>query len=68
MTQAGITLEFESAEDTVYALAAASAAGCCFAACSAGLYRSGDAGASWQRLSASSEQVTTAVALSRLLG
>lgn len=62
MTQAGITLEFETAADTVYALAAA--AGCCFAACSAGLYRSGDAGASWQRLSASSEQVTTAVALS----
>ena len=66
MTQAGITLEFDSAEDTVYALAAV--AGCCFAACSAGLFRSADAGASWQRLSASSEIVTTAVALSPAFG
>ncbi len=57
------TLEFETADDTVYALAA-DGKDCCFAACSAGLFRSSDAGASWQRLSPSSEIVTTAVALS----
>lgn len=62
MTRAGITLEFETAEDTVYALAAGGKV--CFAACSCGLFRSCDAGASWQRLSPSSETVTTAVALS----
>ncbi len=62
MRQKGLTLEFETAEDTVFALAAAD--GSCFAACSAGLFRSTDAGASWQRLRPSSEVVTTAVAVS----
>lgn len=62
MTKAGYTLDFETAEDTVYALAASGS--CCFAACSNGLFRSIDAGASWRRLSPSSEIVTTAVALS----
>lgn len=62
MTQADFTLEFEGSDDTVYALAGADH--CCFAACSMGLFRSSDGGASWQRLSASSEIVTTAVALS----
>lgn len=62
MWQAGLTLEFETAEDTVYALAAVD--GCCFAACSAGLFRSCDGGATWKRLSPSSEVITTAVALS----
>lgn len=62
MTQASITHEFENSGDTVYALAAAN--GSCFAACNTGLFRSGDAGATWQLLQASSELVTTAVALS----
>lgn len=64
MTRASITLEFETAADTVYALAADDSGNFCFAACSGGLFRSWDAGASWQRLSPSSETVTTAVALS----
>ena len=63
MKQAHYTLEFETPADTVYALAGA-ADGACFAACSSGLYRSRDFGASWKLQAVSQEQVTTAVALS----
>ena len=64
MAQASVPLEFETAADTVYALAADDNDSCCFAACSTGLFRSADAGVTWQRLSPSSEIITTAVALS----
>ena len=62
MSQADFTLAFAEAGDSVYALAAAG--GLCFAACGSGLYRSLDSGGSWQRLAASDEHLTTAVALS----
>ncbi len=67
MHDANLKLAFSRAEDTVYAFAASPDAardGICFAASSAGLFRSQDAGESWMRLPASSEEVTTALALS----
>lgn len=55
-------LAFQRPDETAFALAAADRV--CFAACSSGLYRSRDAGATWQRLPASTESMTTALALS----
>ncbi len=57
------SLEFQTAADTVYALAAAPE-GPCFAACNSGLYRSLDKGCTWKLLDTSAEKVTTAVAIS----
>ncbi|MCY3833128.1 MAG: hypothetical protein OXG85_08920 [Chloroflexi bacterium] len=65
--EARFTLRFSQAEDSPYDMAATpvfAQDGLCFVACGSGLYRAGDAGASWERLRASSESVTTAVAVS----
>ncbi len=57
-----LTLAFQRPDETAFALAASDSV--CFAACSSGLYRSQDAGISWQRLPAAPEAATTALALS----
>ena len=61
------TLALAGGDDAPYGLAASpdvARDGVCYAACGAGLYRSQDAGASWERLPASSERLTTAVTVS----